>query len=563
MNRFLQALVLFASLGSIAGCSGSIGSTPEPGPSTSPPPPGSLQHIVVLLQENRSFDNIFAGFPNADTTLVGKCQPAPDCKGAHMIHLQPVALESTGSPNNGTDIDHSHDGFEIECDANASHVCQMDGFNKIRFGESGGEGKAHKYPYAYVERSESKPYWDFAKQYTLADEMFFTETASSFIAHQMIISGTVQIKKGEWVTDQPQTPPWGCFSPPGDNAPILYANGKEKSFPGIFPCFKWATIADLLDAKNVSWLDYVDNGGPIAGGHGGAFDFSGGVWNGFGAIRKIYHGPDWKKNITFNNLQIFSDLKGSTLPSVSLVIPSLYDSDHPASGCNGGPWWVTKVVNAIGESSYWNSTAIVILWDDWGGWYDNAPPNVRQPQYAGLSRWHDRHLSIFARRHRRPHAVRFRQRLEADGADFRSRLSWHDRCNREVDGRCLRLHAIAASVQARARAKGDALQESAYESEADRGDHRTRRRRAGMKLRILLIAGLLSGVATGCSGSIGSTPPPGASPPPAMPPKQNQAHRRAGARESQLRQPLRRLSGSEHRDALARASPLLGAKART
>ena len=75
------------------------------------------------------------------------------------------------------------------------------------------------------------------------------------------------------------------------------------------------------------------------------------------SIRKIYHGPDWKTNITFDNLQIFSDLKGGTLPSVSWVIPSLYDSDHPASGCNGGPWWVTKVVDAIGASRDWKNTA--------------------------------------------------------------------------------------------------------------------------------------------------------------------------------------------------------------
>jgi phospholipase C len=383
--KFWSVLGVAVALVSSAACSGSVGSTPVPGPSSSAPPAGSIQHVVVLMQENRSFDNIFAGFPGADTTLVGKCLPAPNCKGSHMIRLHSLPLESTGVPNRGTDIDHSHTSFEVECDANALHVCQMDGFNKINFGESGNQGKAHGYPYAYVERSETKPYWDFARRYTLADEMFFTETASSFIAHQMILSGTVQLKKGEWVTDQPSAgPPWGCFSAPGNNAPILYANGKEKGQPGVRPCFDWATIADLLDAKNVSWLDYVESGGTIAGGPHGAFDFSGGVWNGFGAIRKIYHGPDWQRNITFDNRQIFSDLKAGKLPAVSWVIPTLYDSDHPASGCNGGPWWVTNVVNAIGESSYWKSTAIVIIWDDWGGWYDNAPPKYFNPSTLGF-----------------------------------------------------------------------------------------------------------------------------------------------------------------------------------
>ena len=59
---------------------------------------------------------------------------------------------------------------------------------------------------------------------------------------------------------------------------------------------------------------------------------------------------------------------------MSWVIPTLFDSDHPASGCNGGPRWVTQVLNAIGTSKYWNSTAVILLWDDWGGWYDPVPP---------------------------------------------------------------------------------------------------------------------------------------------------------------------------------------------
>jgi phospholipase C len=124
----------------------------------------------------------------------------------------------------------------------------------------------------------------------------------------------------------------------------------------------------LLDAKKISWRYYIDY---ALGRHG---DFSGLVWNGFRAIKKIFDGPDWKTNIREPNATFFASVKFGTLPSVSWVIPSLADSDHPASGCNGGPRWVTKVVNAIGTSPYWKETAIILLWDDWGGWYDNAPP---------------------------------------------------------------------------------------------------------------------------------------------------------------------------------------------
>jgi phospholipase C len=369
-----RLLFFSAAVLAIAGCSGSVGTNPPP-PTNPPPATNSIQHIVVMVQENRSFDNLFAGFPGADTTLKGACKPAPWCKGSHMVNLHSIRLASGGGPNFGVDIDHSHHAFEVECAANSQKVCQNDGFDLIRFGQSGQLLPAKLYPYAYIDRTDTKPYWNLASQYTLADKTFFDETASSFIAHQIIISGTVQINDHEALTDQPPTQPWGCDAPPGTQTPILLKNGKESPY-GPFPCFTYGTMADLLDAKGVSWLFYVDKA------FGANSDFSGGVWNGYRAIHKIFYGPDWKTNISVPNTNIFTDIKGGKLPSVSWVIPSLYDSDHPASGCDGGPYWVTKVINALGTSPYWQNTAIILLWDDWGGWYDNVPPP--QVNYTSL-----------------------------------------------------------------------------------------------------------------------------------------------------------------------------------
>jgi phospholipase C len=375
----LGSLILLTSLVVVAGCSNST-VTPSPLPTASSAT-SSIQHIVVLVQENRSFNTMFAGFPGANTAMSGACKPAkskPWCPPSHVIPLRSIPLEKGTGVNKGTDIDHSHHGFEVECDAKGG-VCQMDGFNLINTGESGQGVPAKRIPYSYVERSETKPYWDFARQYTLSDNMFFTETASSFIAHQILLSGTVQLSNGEWVTDQPGAVPWGCDAVPGDNAPTLLRNGFESFSPGVFPCFKWGTLADLLDAKSVSWFFYVDTCCTNP-----PYDFSGGAWNGYRAIHKIFYGPDYKKNISSPNTNIFSDVKNGTLPSVSWVIPSLYDSDHPASGCNGGPWWVSRVVNAIGTSNYWKNTAIIVLWDDWGGWYDPAQPKIINPSTLGM-----------------------------------------------------------------------------------------------------------------------------------------------------------------------------------
>jgi phospholipase C len=366
----IRALAILAAAALAAGCN-STNAIPNPAPLH------SIQHVVILVQENRSFNNLFAGFPGAMTAMSGPCEPAHDSSASWCesgtAKLKPVTLETTNRIGLGTDIDHSHNGFKIECHLNASGVCQNDGFDKIRFGESGEGPPAKLYPYAYVERSETKAYWDFAKRYALADEFFFTDTASSFIAHQMILSGTVRFNAQSSLTDQPGLPPWGCDAHPGTKTPLLFTNGKE-IFNGPFPCFtQYGTLADLLDPASVSWKYYV---APING------DFSGDVWDGYDAIKKIRYGPDWKTHMAFPNTKFFSDLKGGDLPAVSWLIPTLEDSDHPASGCNHGPRWVSTVVNTIGQSKYWDSTAIILLWDDWGGWYDPAPP--AQINYTSL-----------------------------------------------------------------------------------------------------------------------------------------------------------------------------------
>jgi phospholipase C len=378
VRSFVYLCVLAGAVAGLSACSSSTTTTPV----VRPTPGAAIQHIIIMMQENRSFNNLFAGFPGAESAMQGPCNPsgkaAKWCKGNHIVTLHAVHLK-TGTPNFGNDIDHSHHGFGIECDPNASNVCAMDGFDLIRFGESGQGYYAKLYPYAYVDRNETAPYWKLAQQYTLADKMFLTDTASSFIAHQLILSGTVALNDHESLTDQPNQTPWGCDAPPGTSTPVLFKNGHENFF-GPFPCFtQYKTIADLLDAKNVSYLFYVLQGVDASKPY---FDFSGAAWNGFDAIKKFRYSPDWKKRISIPNTNIFTDLKGGTLPAVSWVIPSLFDSDHPASGCDGGPRWVTSVVNAIGTSQYWKHTAIVILWDDWGGWYDPAAPP--QDNYTSL-----------------------------------------------------------------------------------------------------------------------------------------------------------------------------------
>jgi phospholipase C len=262
----------------------------------------------------------------------------------------------------GKDIEHGHRAFEAEYDGG-----KMDGFDAIRQGTVGIGPWAGLYPYAYVVRREVQPYWDMASKYAIADHMFSTATTDSFVAHQQIIAGTTRLNDRESLTDTPSSIPWGCDNQiPSTTTGVILTNGKVLSFGGPFPCFtQYKTMADVLDAANVSWKFYVASPND---------DFSGEVWNGFDAIKHVRYGPDWKKNMSMPNSNVLKDIKNGSLPSVSWVIPLLPDSDHPASGNNKGPSWVSSVVNAVGKSQYWNSTAIIVLWDDWGGFYDGVPP---------------------------------------------------------------------------------------------------------------------------------------------------------------------------------------------
>jgi phospholipase C len=127
-------------------------------------------------------------------------------------------------------------------------------------------------------------------------------------------------------------------------------------------------MADVLDAKKVSWEYYEPASNKL--------------WDAFDSISKVRYGPDWAAHVGHSQTQVLADAASGSLPAMSWVIPDFADSDHPASGKDYGPSWVAAVVNAIGHGPDWKSTAIFIVWDDWGGWYDGvAPPQL---SFTGL-----------------------------------------------------------------------------------------------------------------------------------------------------------------------------------
>jgi phospholipase C len=316
-----------------------------------------IKHVVVIVQENRSFDNLFAGFPGADTATSGLTH-----SGAR-ISLHPITFSEVT-------LGHVYQTAMIEYDKG-----KMDGFDLVR-ASSVVRQKPGTIPYAYVERSLVQPYWTMAEQYALADHFFATEWGASFTAHQDLIAGTTALTKTESLVNVPSAYPWGCDAPVRPPTVTYVLTVRRAIKPGPRPCLtQYPTIAQSLDAEHVSWRYYAPYvTGPNA-------NLGGELFSAFDAIKAVRYGPDWK-NVVSPQTQVLADAEGGNLASVSWVVPDFLDSDHPSAGSDTGPSWVASVVNAIGQGPDWKSTAIVIVWDDWGGWYDHVKPP--QLDYVGL-----------------------------------------------------------------------------------------------------------------------------------------------------------------------------------
>ncbi|MBV8196946.1 MAG: hypothetical protein JO263_02315 [Candidatus Eremiobacteraeota bacterium] len=369
----------------IAGCGGSQSGSPG-GSIPSPPPPSvsPIRHVVVVVQENRSFDNLFALFPGADGATRGKMKVLEH--GRYVDRWTPLTPQPLII---GSDIQHCHASFLRSYDGGA-----MDGFSITRFGVCLIPGKpVGRFVYQYVRQSDIRPYWDIAKRWTLADHFFQSQGSGSFTAHQDLIRGSTNINSTESLIDTPTDPPWGCDAPPGTVTSLITSAGKYLKGQGPFPCSDrfpspayYATIRDRLDASGVSWKYYA----PCFSAADGCTPAkscphcAGDLLNPFDMIVPVRAGHEWSTNVSMPETNIFTDLENGALPAVSWVIPEDDEDDHPGEPIDKGPSWVASVVNAIGQSQFWKSTTIIVLWDDWGGFFDHVAPVQFTDKFGGL-----------------------------------------------------------------------------------------------------------------------------------------------------------------------------------
>ncbi len=352
-----------------------------------------FQHVIIVVQENRTPDNLFQGLCAPPYGTPDSCSTSP---GANQYNIQTSKWRDSTTARGYTqpqlvalgaqyDLDHSHLGYIQMCDnLFALNVpCRMDGAAKVPCA-----GTCPSKPqFRYVDNSTGalNPYLDIATQYGFANYMFQTNQGPSFPAHLYLFGGTSAPSAdndaaGIFAAENtiPGGLPAGCTADMNTFVYLISPPGHESS--QIFPCLDFQTLGDFPQA--FSWRYYTPSAGNI--------------WTAPTAIQHICQssgyngncqGDQWTSNVDLTPADVFNDISQCNLQGVSWVIPAGQNSDHPTFG-TGGPSWVASIVNAVGASNqcdgglgYWNDTAILIVWDDWGGWYDHEPPSLRpQPQ---------------------------------------------------------------------------------------------------------------------------------------------------------------------------------------
>lgn len=338
-----------------------------------------IRHIVVIFQENRSFDSYFGTYPGATGIPMANgiptvCVPNPangQCVKPYLDH----ADMNGGGP---------HNDVNSIADVNGGN---MNGF--IAQAEKGRKGcliptnpactnSATPDVMGYHNGADIPNYWAYAHNFVLQDHMFESVHSWSFPSHLYLISG--------WSAT--------CSNPADPMSCSSAVDPRLASAQDPTP-YAWTELTWLLHRYHVSWGWYLDKGAqPLGfGGHHGKNRKTAGIkrskgpkpaksmagvpkiWNVLPGFTDVYQ-DNQQANIRLLT-NFFIAAKAGKLPQVSWILPNAYDSEHPPALVSVGQSYVTNIVNAVMKSPDWNSTAIFITWDDWGGFYDNVvPPQV-------------------------------------------------------------------------------------------------------------------------------------------------------------------------------------------
>jgi phospholipase C len=295
----------------------------------------SIQHIVFIIKENRTYDNYFGTFLGGDGATHGTISTGQVIPLGHLPDRTP------------RDIDHSFNAAVTGIDGG-----RMDRFDRIQGANVNGDYLA----YTQFVESDIPNYFTYAKNFVLGDRMFSSLTGPSFPNHLY----TVGAQSGGAINN-PAKGDWGCDAAAGTTVQVMDATGKIST---QFPCFDFTTLTDSLQTAGLTWKYYAPTKGE-----------PGYIWSILNAVQHIRNTQLWTTNVV-PETQFVTDALNGNLPNVCWIVSGSTSEHPPDSSCVGENWTVQQI-NAIMQGPDWNSSAIFLTWDDFGGFYDHvAPPKV-------------------------------------------------------------------------------------------------------------------------------------------------------------------------------------------
>ncbi|HET7467618.1 MAG TPA: alkaline phosphatase family protein [Candidatus Dormibacteraeota bacterium] len=341
---------------------------------TSPPAPSGIhkiQHVVVIMQENRSFDEYFGMYPGVDGL--------PRQNGRFTVcSPDPHTLSCMSPYHDSNDVDaggpHAHAAAVADIDGG-----KMDGFVA--------QAEINPAPHnidvmAYKDARDIPNYWNYADHFVLQDRMFESVASWSFPEHLYLVS--------EWAAKcSRQGDPMSCRV--GGTEPPQPITGGELGISAdqTDRNYAWTSLAYLLYTHHVSWRYYVAEGlqpdcedGSATCNPGPQRVGTPNIWNPLPGFTDVRADGQLGNVVTID--KFYSDVKAGKLPAVSWIAPNDAVSEHPPSSVAAGQAYVTTLINAIMSSPAWSSTAIFLNWDDWGGFYDHVVPPVVDSAGYGL-----------------------------------------------------------------------------------------------------------------------------------------------------------------------------------
>ena len=357
-----------------------------------------IQHVVIIMQENRSFDHYFGTYPGADGIPMQNGVPAvcaPDPRSGQCLKPfhDPHDL-NRGGPHGARDAAADIDGGKMDgfaAQARPGRRC-AGAFDP----NCGGAGPPDVM--GYHDAREIPNYWTYAREFVLQDHMFEPNASWSLPEHLFMVS--------EWSARCTSADPMSCQNELQNPDRLGGRRGKGGAAK---PNYAWTDLTYLLHGARVSWAYYVAEGTqpdcdddaaacPQKPQRAGTPQ----IWNPLPWFETVRQDGELRNIQTVSHF--FEAARNGTLPAVAWVVPNGKTSEHPPALLSAGQAYVTSLINAVMQGPDWDSTAIFLSWDDWGGFYDHvAPPKVDVNGYGlrvpGLV------ISPFARRGTIDHQV--------------------------------------------------------------------------------------------------------------------------------------------------------------